>query len=264
MSMSELRPPVIVGLALGALGLLIGPAAAAFAVVPGPSFFDGFDSLSAGRWYVSDGWSNGPHQNCGWSKQEISVSGGMLNVGFSKNPAADNRIYRCGELRTQSFYSYGTYEARLKTPAGSGLNAAFFSYIGGPGAPAHDEIDFEVLLKDTGKVQTGGFANNKGIPDDMPALPKPSNSDFIDYAFVWAPGSLKYYVDGKLVHSITDPAQVQTLPQRIYFSLWGSDTLTDWMGPFTDPGTIKMQVDWVAYTAPGEKCLFPQSITCSQ
>ena len=81
---------------------------------------------------------------------------------------------------------------------------------------------------------------------------------------MWAPGSLKYYVDGKLVHSVDDPAQVQTQPQRIYFSLWSSDTLTEWMGPFADPGTVNMQVDWVAYTAPGDKCLFPESITCSQ
>jgi endo-1,3-1,4-beta-glycanase ExoK len=260
MNSSEMRVQLVAGAALTAL---CGTTAPVFAA-GSPSFFDGFDSLSAARWYISDGWANGAHQNCAWSKQEISVSDGMLNVGFSKNPAADNRIYRCGELQTRTDFSYGTYEARLKTPAGSGLNAAFFSYAAPPKAAAHDEIDFEMLLKDTGKVQTGGFANNKGVKSDTPALPKPSDSDFIDYAFVWAPDSLKYYVDGKLVHSVTDPAQVQTLPQRIYFSLWGSDTLTDWMGPFTDPGTIKMQVDWVAYTAPGEKCLFPQSITCSQ
>ena len=228
------------------------------------SFFDGFDTLSSARWYVSDVWSNGAHQNCAWSKQQISVSDGLLNVGFAKSPGADNRLYTCGEVQTKTNYGYGTYEARIKTPAGSGLNAAFFTYVAPPKAPAHDEIDFEVLLKDTSKVQTGGFSNNKGITDSTPTLPHPSDSDFIDYAFVWAPGSLSYYADGKLLYSLPDPKQVQTLPQRIYFSLWGSDTLTDWMGPFTDPGTIKMQVDWVAYTAPGEKCLFPQSITCSQ
>ena len=56
----------------------------------------------------------------------------------------------------------------------------------------------------------------------------------------------------------------QTLPQRIYFSLWGSDTLIDWMGPFAEPaGPLDMQVDWVAYTAPGDKCQFPESIACT-
>jgi len=228
------------------------------------SFFDGFDTLSSSRWYISDGWSNGAHQNCAWSKNEISTSGGMLDIGFSKTPGAEGRAYTCGEVQTRTAFGYGTYEARFKTPKGSGMNAAFFSYIAPPKAATHDEIDFEVLLKDTSRVQTGGFAANKGIKDDTPSLPHPSDSDFIDYAFVWAPGSLKYYVDGKLVHTIDDPAQVQTQPQRIYFSLWSSDKLTDWMGPFVDPGTVNMQVDWVAYTAPQDKCLFPQSLTCSQ
>jgi endo-1,3-1,4-beta-glycanase ExoK len=228
------------------------------------SFFDSFDTLNAGRWYVSDGWANGAHQNCAWSKDEISVRNSMLDVGFAKAAGADNRDYICGEVQTKTAFGYGTYEARLKTPKGSGLNAAFFSYIGPPKAATHDEIDFEVLLKDTSRVQTGGYAANKGVKSHTPELPKPSDTDFIDYAFVWGPGSLKYYIDGKLVQSVDDPTQVQTQPQRIYFSLWGSDKLTDWMGPFVDPGTVSMQVDWVAYTAPGEKCLFPQSITCTQ
>ncbi len=249
--------------ALAAALVLSATAAPALAAGSG-SFIDKFDKLDAGRWYVSDGWANGAHQNCAWSKKEVSVSDGYLNVGFTKSPGADNRDYICGELQTTTNYSFGTYEARVKTPAGSGLNAAFFTYVAPPKASVHDEIDFEALLKDTSKVQTGGFANNKGVKSQTPDLPYPSDSDFIDYAFVWSPDKLQYYVNGKLVHEVTDVAQVQTQPQRIYFSLWSSDTLTDWMGPFSDPGTVKMQVDWVAYTAPGDKCLFPESITCSQ
>jgi endo-1,3-1,4-beta-glycanase ExoK len=253
------------GLAASVMSILAvsTPMASPAAAADG-SFFDGFDTLSSSRWYISDGWANGAHQSCAWSKNEISASEGMLKVGFTKAPGADNRDYTCGEIQTRTAFSYGTYEARFKTPKGSGLNAAFFSYIAPPKAASHDEIDFEVLLKDTSKVQTGGFAANKGVKSQTPELPKPSDSDFIDYAFVWAPGSVKYYLDGKLVHTVDDPAQVQTQPQRIYFSLWSSDKLTDWMGPFADPGTVDMQVDWVAYTAPGDKCLFPQSITCAQ
>ena len=248
--------------AIVALGTSYAIPAAAQAAT-GTSFFENFDALSTSRWYISDGWRNGAHQNCGWSKQQISVTSGVLNVGFTKAPGADGTLYQCGELQSKAYYSYGTYEARIKTPKGSGLNAAFFSYVSTPNAPKHDEIDFEVLLKDTTKVQTGGFAADKGIPVSTPTLPNPSDADFINYAFVWAPGKLAYYANGKLLYQITNPAQVQTEPQKIYFDLWGTDTLSDWMGPFKDPGTIKMQVDWAAYTAPGEKCLFPQSITCS-
>ncbi len=42
----------------------------------------------------------------------------------------------------------------MKAATGSGLNSAFFTYIGPTDKKPHDEIDFEVLGKNTGKVQT--------------------------------------------------------------------------------------------------------------
>ena len=73
-------------------------------------FFDDFSKIDPARWYISDGWSNGAWQNCGWSKQEITTVNGVLNVGFSHNPEA-KRDYRCGEIQTKTALSYGTYEA---------------------------------------------------------------------------------------------------------------------------------------------------------
>mgnify|MGYP001796622149 FL=1 len=52
-------------------------------------------------------------------------------------------------------------------------------------------------------------------------------------------------------------------PQKIYLSLWSTDTLTDWMGVFeASSGAQVLEVDWVAYTAPGEDCTFEQSVLC--
>ena len=151
MTRSGLRLHVVAAATVLVSSAGVGPSVAA----GGTSFFDSFDSLASSRWYVSDGWTNGAHQNCAWSKKEISASGGYLHVGFSKEPGADNRAYICGEVQTRTEFSYGTYEARYKTPAGSGLNAAFFTYIAPPKAAVHDEVDFEGLLKDTSKVQAG-------------------------------------------------------------------------------------------------------------
>lgn len=248
---------------LGGCALLVVQAAA-----QGASFFDGFDRLDTGRWYVSDGWSNGSHQNCTWSAQRVTAAGGRLNVGFAPVPYKE-RQNSCGEIQTRQAFSYGTFEARVKTPAGSGLNAAFFTYIGQQQGKPHDEIDFEILLRDTGQVETTTFVNGKSGDGEVGsgqahALPRPSDQDFTTYAFTWEPDRLRFYIDGQLVRTMDDPATIPANAQRIFFSLWGSDTLTDWMGefaPVTEP--IALQVDWVAYTAPGESCAFPESILCT-
>ena len=252
-------------IALGALALAqSGPALA-----QGTAFRDTFETLDQSRWYVSDGWGNGAHQNCIWSTDQAKVVGGQLNIGFAPVPKGD-RQYRCGEIQTRTAYGYGTYEARMKTPSGSGLNAAFFTYIGPQQGKPHDEIDFEVLLRNTGQVDTTTFVNGKsgdgtagnGSGQSHP-LPGPSNADFITYAFTWEPDKIRFYIDGALVRTMDDPKTIPTNPQRIFFSLWGSDTLTDWMGSFTPvTAPIAMAVDWVAFTPLGETCAFDESILC--
>lgn len=252
--------------------ILLNAAALAGIAFTGPAFgqeagfFDGFDSLDQGRWYVSDGWNNGAHQNCNWSADQVKAGDGMLHVGFAPLPKGD-RQFRCGEIQTRKAYGFGTYEARFKTPTGSGLNAAFFTYIGQQQGKPHDEIDFEVLLRDPGKVDTTTFVNGKsgdgkvGSGQSL-ALPTPS-TEFVTYAFTWEPDRIRFYLNGQLVRTMDDPKTIPTNSQRVFFSLWGSDTLTDWMGPFdnvTDP--IAMDVDWVAFTPLGEACAFDASILC--
>jgi endo-1,3-1,4-beta-glycanase ExoK len=62
---------------------------------------------------------------------------------------------------------------------------------------------------------------------------------------------------------VTDPSKIPTNPQKIFFSLWGTDTLSNWMGRFayTQPATL--EVERLAYTAVGAPCQFPESIACT-
>jgi endo-1,3-1,4-beta-glycanase ExoK len=60
-----------------------------------------------------------------------------------------------------------------------------------------------------------------------------------------------------------DPKTIPSNPQRMFFSLRGSDTLTDWMGTFTPvKAPIAMEVDWVAFTPLGAACAFNESVLC--
>ncbi|KQV83813.1 glycoside hydrolase family 16 protein [Rhizobium sp. Root1220] len=228
----------------------------------GQSFVDDFDRIDRGFWYVSDGWNNGPHQNCTWSKNQVKVNGGALELSFVDRKSKD-RNYLCGEIQTTKRYSYGTYEARIKAGTGSGLNSAFFTYIGPSDKKPHDEIDFEVLGKNTGEVQVNQYVKAKGGNEKL--VPVAGNADlgFNDYAFVWEKDRLRYYLNGKLVQDVTDPAKIPSNPQKIFFSLWGSDTLSDWMGRFAYTQPAVLTVDRVAFTALGDKCQFPESIACT-
>ncbi len=228
----------------------------------GASFFDDFETLDESIWGISDGWVNGDWQNCMWSGENVSVKDGMLELGFSTRPN-DKRKYTCGEIQSRHIYGYGTYEARFRTSTGSGLNAAFFTYIGPHHGKPHDEIDFEVLTRDTTAVSLNTYVgsapkNGKRVP-----LPQPADGGFITYSFVWEPDGIRWYVDGEMMHETPPNAELPTNDQKIYASFWGSDSFPNWMGRFVEPDTdLVMDVDWIAFTALGEDCQFPDSIVC--
>lgn len=236
---------------------------AVFAQDPeGKSFVDEFDSLDRSRWLVSDGWDNGKHQNCTWSKDQVKVADGRLTLAFEAKPLK-NRDNSCGEIQTKARFGYGTYEARVKSGTGSGLNAAFFTYIGPVHKQPHDEIDFEILTKDPSKVQVNAYVDGKSGNEQLIPVPGGADTEFNDYAFVWEKDRLRWYLNGELVHELKSPTKLPSHPQKIFFSLWGSDMLTEWMGPFAAPtAPVAMQVERVAFTAPGEPCQFETSVAC--
>ncbi|WP_377296828.1 glycoside hydrolase family 16 protein [Rhizobium sp. SGZ-381] len=251
---------MIVPQALAALVTFAAPAA--MAQTTGASFVENFDKLDSTFWYLSDGWNNGAHQNCTWSKDAITVANGQLTLEFRQKQTAE-RAYTCGEIQTRQRYGYGTYEIRMKAATGSGLNSAFFSYIGPTDKQPHDEIDFEVLGKNTNEVQVNQYISAKGGNEKLVPVAGGADKAFNTYAFIWEKNRLRYFLNGKLVHEVTDPAKIPTHPQKIFASLWGSDTFKDWMGTFAYNGPVSMQVDRIAFTALGEKCKFEGSVLCT-
>lgn len=225
------------------------------------AFRDDFNTLDSAVWYVSDGWTNGPHQNCDWSESAVSLAEGLLTLRFLPAPADEPTRHLCGEIQSKAVYHYGTYEARIRTPTGSGLNAAFFTYIGPVHEAPHDEIDFEVLTRDTGRVSLNTFVSGAQQNGTTVPVDPPTDQAFHIFSFTWTPDSIRWFIDGKEVHRAE--TNLPVTPQKIYFSLWGSDTLTDWMGPFIAPdGPLTMEVDWVSFTPLGEPCQFPDSVLC--
>lgn len=241
-----------------ALSVLLGSAGQAAAQ---DSFFDGFDRFDKSRWYISDGWTNGDHQNCWWARNAVDLRDGKLILSL-RATQDDERPYVCGEVQTKETYKYGTYEARFRTDRASGVNAAFFTYIGPAHKKPHDEIDVEVLTRDPGRVSFNTFVSGKMHNGETVPVTPPTDEAFHTYSMIWEPDGIRWYIDGEFLHE----TQGDILPQnaqKIFLSHWSTDTLTDWMGPFDDPGrTLEMEIDWIAWTAPGEECQFDGSVLC--
>jgi endo-1,3-1,4-beta-glycanase ExoK len=227
----------------------------------GTSFVEEFDRLDRKAWYISDGWNNGAHQNCTWSAKQVAVRDGKLELSFDAGKSGE-RDYACGEIQTRKRYGYGTYEVRMKSATGPGLNSAFFTYIGPTDKKPHDEIDFEVLGKDTSRVQVNQYVAGKGGNEKLVEVPGGADAGFNDYAFVWEKERLRYYVNGALVHEVTDADKLPDNAQKIFLSLWGTDTLSDWMGRFAFAGPTKLEVERIAFTAEGDACQFDDSVAC--
>lgn len=226
---------------------------------PTTSFVDDFDRLDTGRWYVSNGWNNGAGQNCTWDAAQVSVASGRLNLSYTKKAVGD-RQYACAEVQHRAKRGYGTYEVRMKGIAGSGLMASAFTYVGGTPSEA---TDIKLLGRDPSKVKFNTWRDGAPQGPVLVALPSAADAGFIDYGLKWTASRMDFYVDGQVVHTITDPAKIPDRETNLFLNLWGSENNPD-MGTFVPPpGTVTFQVDRVAYTAPGDPCQFTGSIACA-
>jgi endo-1,3-1,4-beta-glycanase ExoK len=226
------------------------------------SFFEDFDALDHERWYVSDGWTNGPHQACWWSSRAVDVRDGALILSLEQTGDPE-RPWACGEIQTNARFRHGTFEARLRTDTGSGVNAAFFTYIGEVHDRPHGEIDVEILTRDPATVEFNTFVSGEMQNGGAARVQPSADVTFHHYAFIWNADRVRWYVDGEMVHEA--PSAGLADAQKIYLSHWNTEVLTDWMGPFENPGRpLEMHVDWVAWTAQGEDCQFAESIVCDR
>jgi beta-glucanase (GH16 family) len=230
--------------------------------IPSSSFVDDFDTFDTNRWQRSNGWNNGPQQNCTWDAGQATVADGTLNLTFVEQATGD-RDYACAEVQHRSRLGYGTYEVRMKGVDGSGVMATFFTWVGASGEQPSEAIDIAKLLGlDTSQVKLNTWRNNQPLDPVFADLPAPADQEFHDYGMVWSAEQLDFYLNGDLVHSITDEDKIPSQATNMFLNIWASESTPE-MGEFVPPdGPLTMQIDRVAYTEPGDDCQFAESIAC--
>lgn len=227
-------------------------AALSVASAPAGAFLDPFDDFDPTRWHKSD-WTNPlpPFWNR-WRPDHISFQDGTMRIRLDDIPCpngCDGRPFASGEYRSNDFFGYGRFEARLKAANAPGTVTAFFVYTGPYDGNPNDEFDIEILGKNPTRLQTNYFSNGVGGHEAWIDLGFDASQDFHTYAIEWTPTALRWYVDGVLKRSedgSNDPLPVT--PGRIMMSLWACTGVSDWCGDFAYGGaSIDASYDWVAY-----------------
>ncbi|MCH5351645.1 MAG: family 16 glycosylhydrolase [Clostridiales bacterium] len=162
-------------------------------------------------------WGNDELQY--YTREAVSVSNGMLAITATKQAMGDGRSYSSGRILTRDlgYWTYGYFEARMKTPTGNGMwpafwmlpqptNASSSDNIYG-GWPANGEIDImEAKGRLANKVDTTlhfGKAWNAHDYVSKETTLSSNTDEWHTYAVDWTDSEISWYVDEVKVLTVT-------------------------------------------------------------
>ena len=218
--------------------------------------YSNFRSGNAGDFFASEGWTNGWPFDCWWYPQNAQIKGDHLELLIDQNYQNKTKSdwdcrYSGGEFRTNGHYGYGYYECSFQAIKNDGVVSSFFTYTGESENNPWDEIDVEVLGKDTTKVQFNYYKNGQGGHEFMYNLGFDASEGYHTYGFDWQPDHITWYVDGKEAHTMR--GDMPAAKGRIMMNAWpgrnkpGDNGISDWLNNFNGRTGLIARYQWVTY-----------------
>ena len=204
-----------------------------------------FRKGSTPLFFASDGWTNGNPFDCGWYKGNTSLDNGMLTLKIDRDYTGKYN-YSGAEYRTSDHYGYGYYETSMQAIKNPGVVSSFFTYTGQSENNPWDEIDIEVLGKDTTKVQFNYYTNGQGKHEFMYDLGFDASEGFHTYGFDWQPDHITWYVDGKAVYTANQ--NIPSTPGRIMMNTWPGTGVDEWLNHYDGRTPLEAHYQWVTFT----------------
>jgi endo-1,3-1,4-beta-glycanase ExoK len=204
----------------------------------GEPFIDRFEgvALDEGRWFVSDGWSNGDWMENDWRRSQVTITPGGLQLMLGPGSAGSDKPLASAEIRTHAEFRYGYFEVRMRVPRDPGLVTGVFTYTGAEGRAKPNEIDIEILGRDTRRIELTIHENGRPTSSKI-ALPFDAANGFHTYAIEWLPDVVRWYADGAMIHEQSGRAAANlTRPQQFILSPWASRQLDEWVGELDPSG----------------------------
>lgn len=119
----------------------------------------------------------------------------------------------------------------MKPIKNDGVVSSFFTYTGPSDNNPWDEIDIEFLGKDTKKVQFNYFTNGIGSHEFIYDLGFDAREEFHVYDFEWRKDSITWYVDGAVVHTVTE--DIPSTSAKIMMNVWPGTGVDSWLNGIT-------------------------------
>lgn len=214
------------------------------------SFVDELTFFDTSRWHAAN-WNNGGYFINGWHPNQLSFADGRLAItlqadtaGLSAEPAVS------GEYRTNGFYRYGLYQARLMPRATPGTVTGFFTYVGPDSGNPHDEIDVEFKGDDTTKLYVNYWTNGVEHPTTI-NLGFDASAAYHNYAFRWSATGIEWFVDGLRVYSENGSrGPLPLTPGQLMFNHWGAIGTWPWSSDYVVSSTPSVaRIERVSFTA---------------
>jgi endo-1,3-1,4-beta-glycanase ExoK len=210
---------------------------------------DDFTENNQTLWQKAD-WANGDPFYSAWCPEQIDFNESLLTITLEQKDC-HAYTHASGEYRTLNTYKYGKYTAKFQASDVNGTISSLFVYTGVSEGTEWDEIDIEILGKDTTKVQFNYWRNGHEHPI-LFDLGFDASLATHTYSFVWHQDYIKWYVDDQLIHTVTqnNNSDNDSLPinaGKIIINLWAATGIDSWSGTYIDNSTAKAYYDYVKY-----------------
>lgn len=169
------------------------------------------------------------HYRTNFENSAIITEDETLHLKITESSSQRPWDWDSAEVQVVQDTGYGLYEVVMRPAQGSGLISSFFTYTGPYYGDPHDEIDIEFIGKNRDEVEFNTFRNGRASGGKRHELGYSAADEFHLYAFDWRPESVKFYVDGQLVHEVSDPKMLPSRAGRLMINLW-TGTLESWHG----------------------------------
>ena len=205
---------------LGAVALTGAPAQAQYVQQWGDEFNGAAGAAPNPLYWTYDTGNNFGNGELDWATTDransyIDGNGNLVIKTIDNGPGA-NPQYTSAHLKTEGLVPVGPYgqvEARIQTPATTGIGEAFWALgwnYPEVGWPACGEIDM-MESHGTKADQSNGTIHAPAYADYGISAPyvnsQPLNLDFHTYGMYWAPYHIQFYVDGN-IYSDLDPTKM--------------------------------------------------------